>query len=125
GCLQEGVAREAVSFAAHNKLDNLILIYDSNDVTLDAMADQTQSEDAKALFEAMQWDVVVIDGHDLDVIRKSIAKAKANNNCKPKLIIAKTVIGKGIAEVQGSAKAHGEGGAKFAVAAKASLGIPA
>ena len=45
GCLQEGVAREAVAFAAHNGLDNLILIYDSNDVTLDAMAKLTQSED--------------------------------------------------------------------------------
>ena len=46
GCLQEGVAMEAASFAGHNGLDNLILIYDSNDVTLDAMAKVTQSEDA-------------------------------------------------------------------------------
>ena len=45
GCFQEGVAREAISFAGHNKLDNLILIYDYNEVTLDAMADQSQSED--------------------------------------------------------------------------------
>ena len=50
GCLQEGVAREAVSFAAHNGLDNLILIFDSNDVTLDAMAKVTQSENTQALF---------------------------------------------------------------------------
>ena len=48
GCLQEGVAKECIAFAGHNKLDNLILIYDSNDVTLDAMADQTQSEDTQA-----------------------------------------------------------------------------
>ena len=44
GCLQEGVAREAIEFAGHNQLDNLILIYDSNDVTLDAMADKTQGD---------------------------------------------------------------------------------
>jgi transketolase len=52
GCLQEGVAREAVAFAAHNQLDNLILIFDSNDVTLDAMAKVTQSEDTQALYTA-------------------------------------------------------------------------
>jgi transketolase len=44
GCMQEGVGMESVEFAGHQKLDNLILIYDSNDVTLDAMADKTQSE---------------------------------------------------------------------------------
>jgi transketolase len=68
GCLQEGVAREAVAFAAHNKLDNLILIFDSNDVTLDAMAKVTQSEDTQALYTALGWDAVTIDGHDLDAI---------------------------------------------------------
>ena len=64
GCLQEGVAKEAIAFAGHNQLDNLILIYDSNDVTLDAMADRTQSEDAEAYFASQGWDPVTIDGHD-------------------------------------------------------------
>src|SRR6185436_14623751 len=52
GCLQEGVSAEAASFAGHFKLDNLVLIYDSNDVTLDAMAIKTQSEDTAKRFEA-------------------------------------------------------------------------
>jgi transketolase len=124
GCLQEGVAREAVSFAAHNALDNLILIYDSNDVTLDAMAKITQSEDVAALYTAIGWDAVTIDGHDLDAILGAIETAKQANNGKPKIIIAKTIIGKGIPEVAGTAKGHGEGGAKFIDAAKKGLGLP-
>ena len=125
GCFQEGVAREAVAFAAHNGLDNLILILDSNDVTLDAMAKLTQSEDTKKLYLALGWDVVQIDGNDLDAVQKAIARAKKQNNGKPKLIISRTVIGKGIPEVAGSAKAHGEGGAKFIDAARVGLGLPA
>lgn len=125
GCLQEGVALESVSFAAHNQLDNLILIYDSNDVTLDAMADVTQSENAAAKFKAIGWEVFTIDGHDLALIEKTIKRAKKSDNGKPKIIIAKTLIGKGIPEVAGTAKAHGEGGAKFIDAARAALGLPA
>lgn len=124
GCLQEGVAREAVAFAAHNHLDNLIVIFDSNDVTLDAMAKVTQSEDTQALYIALGWDAVTIDGHDLDAIKAAIDNAKSNDNGKPTIIIAKTTIAKGIPEVAGTAKGHGEGGAKFVDAAKKGLGIP-
>jgi transketolase len=125
GCLQEGVAKEAIAFAGHTGLDNLVLIYDSNDVTLDAMADITQSECAKQYFESQGWEAVQIDGHDLTLIAKTVADMKANDNGKPKVIIAKTLIGKGIPEVAGTAKAHGEGGAKFIEAARAGLGLPA
>ncbi len=125
GCLQEGVAKEAIAFAGHNGLDNLILIYDSNDVTLDAMAVVSQSEDAEAYFTSQNWDAVTIDGHDLAAIAAALEKAKANDNGRPKVIIAKTIIGKGIPEVEGSAKGHGEGGAKFVDAARAGLGLPA
>jgi len=124
GCLQEGVAKEAIAFAGHNKLDNLILIYDSNDVTLDAMADQTQSEDAEAYFTSQGWDADTIDGHDFAAVFEAIAAAKSNDNGKPKVIIAKTIIGKGIPEVEGSAAGHGEGGAKFAEGARKGLGLP-
>ncbi len=124
GCLQEGVAREAIAFAGHNQLDNLILIYDSNDVTLDAMADRTQSEDAAAYFQSQGWDAVTIDGHDLSAISEAISTAKSNDNGKPKVIIAKTTIGKGIPEVEGTAAGHGEGGAKFAESARKGLGLP-
>ena len=124
GCLQEGVAREAIEFAGHNELDNLILIYDSNDVTLDAMADKTQSTDAEAYFTSMNWDAVTIDGHDMDAFLKAIESAKSNNNGQPKIIIAKTEIGRGIPEVAGTQSAHGEGGAKFAAESRAALGLP-
>lgn len=124
GCLQEGVASEAIAFAGHNGLDNLVLIYDSNDVTLDAMADVTQSYDACARFEAFGWDAVQVDGHDLDAVLAAIENAKNNRNGKPKLIEAKTLIGKGIPEVAGTAAGHGEGGAKFAESARAGLGLP-
>lgn len=124
GCLQEGVAREAIEFAGHNELDNLILIYDSNDVTLDAMAEKTQSTCAKGYFESMNWDAVEIDGHDLDAIQSAVADAKASSNGKPTVIIAKTLIGKGIPQVAGTAGAHGEGGANHADEARKGLGLP-
>ena len=125
GCLQEGVAKEAIAFAGHNGLDNLVLIYDSNDVTLDAMADVSQSENAEAYFKSQNWDAVTIDGHDIAAVAAAVAKAKADDNGRPKVIIAKTVIGKGIPEVAGTAKGHGEGGAKFIESARAGLGLPA
>jgi len=125
GCMQEGVAMEAIALAGHEGLDNLILIYDSNDVTLDAMANKTQSENTAMRFKAINWDVqTLVDGHDLVAIAKAINRAKKAKSGKPQLIIAKTIIGKGIAEVQGTSKGHGEGGAKFVEAAKKSLGIP-
>jgi transketolase len=125
GCMQEGVAMEAISFAGHQKLDNLILIYDSNDVTLDAMADKTQSENTAARFKAIGWDVQTIDGHDMAAFLKAFNRAKKTKSGKPQLIIAKTQIGRGIPEVAGTAKGHGEGGAKFAEAARAGLELPA
>ena len=124
GCLQEGVSKEAIAFAGHNQLDNLILIYDSNDVTLDAMAERTQSEDAESYFISQGFDAVVIDGHNFAAVEGAIAQAKGNDNGKPKVIIAKTTIGKSIPEVEGTAAGHGEGGAKFAESARKGLGLP-
>ena len=125
GCMQEGVAMEAVAFAGHQQLDNLILIYDANDVTLDAMAAKTQSENAALRFKSIGWDVLTIDGHDLAAILKAFNKAKKTKSGRPQLIIARTQIGRGIPEVAGTAKGHGEGGAKFAESARAGLGLPA
>jgi len=124
GCMQEGVAMEAIAVAGHQKLDNLILIYDSNAVTLDAMAGATQSEDAAKRFEAIGFDVETVDGHELEAFYAAFERAKAAGSGKPQLIIAKTLIGKGIPEVAGTQKAHGEGGAKFAAAARKGLGLP-
>lgn len=124
GCMQEGVAMEAISFAGHQKLDNLILIYDSNAVTLDAMAKETQSEDAAKRFEAIGFDVETIDGHEMEAFHSAFERATKAGSGKPQLIIAKTLIGKGIPEVAGTQKAHGEGGAKFIEAARKALGLP-
>lgn len=126
GCIQEGVASEACALAGHLKLDNLILFYDSNDVTLDAAAAASQSEDTAMRYRAYGWDVqIVSEGHNPVAIAAAYDKARAEKNGKPKLIIAKTIIGKGIAEVQGTSKGHGEGGAKFADKAHETLGLPA
>jgi transketolase len=107
GCLQEGVSAEASAYAGHNHLDNLILIYDSNDVTLDAMADASQSEDTAMRYASYGWHVQHVDGHDFHAIAAAIENAR-NTKGKPHFIIAKTLIGKGIPEVAGTAKAHGE-----------------
>lgn len=124
GCLQEGIAAEASSFAGHFQLDNLILIYDCNDVTLDAMAIATQSEDTGKRYESYGWEVQTIDGNDMQAVLQAIEKAKAATSGKPQFIVARTLIGKGIPEVAGTPKAHGEGGAKFVETAKKGLGFP-
>jgi transketolase len=124
GCLQEGVAFEAASFAGHDGLDNLIVIYDSNDVTLDKMADFTQSENHAARFESLGWNTITIDGHDFTAIDAAISKAKSLDNGKPTIIIAKTIIGKGIPEVEGTNAAHGEAGVPYQKTARAHLGLP-
>ncbi len=124
GCLQEGVAAEASSLAGRLGLDNLILIYDSNDVTLDAMASKSQSENTALRYEAYGFDVWTIPGNDVVAIAKAVEAAKANDNGKPKFIICRTLIGKGIPEVAGSNKAHGEAGVKFVAAARKGLGLP-
>jgi len=125
GCMQEGVAMEAVALAGHQKLDNLILIYDSNNVTLDAMAKESQSEDAGKRFEAIGFDVQLVDGHEMEAFAAAYDRAKKAGSGKPQLIIAKTLIGKGIPEVAGTQKAHGEGGSKFTEGARKGLGLPA
>jgi len=123
GCMQEGVAMEAVAFAGHQRLDNLILIYDSNAVTLDAMAKETQSEDTAKRFEAIEFDVQTVDGQDMEAFLVALEQARLASG-RPHLIIAKTIIGKGVPEVEGTQKAHGEAGAKFAAAARKGLGLP-
>jgi transketolase len=124
GCMQEGVASEASAFAGHFGLDNLILIYDSNAVTLDAAGKETQSEDTGERFRAYGFDVQEIDGQDMQQFLDALNVAKERDNGKPQLIIAHTLIGKGIPEVAGTHKAHGEAGAKYVDAARKALGLP-
>ncbi len=124
GCLQEGVSAEASAFAGHFGLDNLILIYDSNAITLDAMATATQSEDTGKRYAAYGFDVQEIAGNDMQAFLDAVNIAKERDNGKPQFIIAHTLAGKGIPEVAGTAKAHGEAGAKFVEAARKGLGLP-
>ena len=125
GCLR-GVAAEAAALAGHLGLDNLILIYDSTAVTLDAMAEATQSEDTCQRFQSYGFDThLVQDGHDLDALAAAYDKARNATSGKPQFIEIKTVIGRGIPEVAGTAAGHGEGGAKYAEAAREGLGLPA
>src|SRR5439155_1629773 len=98
------------ALAAHWGLDNLIFIYDSNAVTLDAPAKDTQSEDTGKRMEAYGFDVQEIDGHDMREFLDAFDVARRRDNGKPQFIIAHTLIGKGIPEVAGTYKAHGEAG---------------
>jgi len=124
GCFQEGVTAEAACFAAHEKLDNLIILYDANEVTLDKMAEYTQSEDIIKRYEAYGWETYDIDGHDLESVEATIAAAKASNNGKPKFIKCNTIIGKGMEETEGTNAAHGEAGVPYVDKAKVNIGIP-
>ena len=124
GCLQEGVAAEAAAFAGHFKLDNLILIYDSNLVTLDAMAALSQSENTALRFQAYGFDVHEVDGNNMEEFLAGFEKAKAAKTGRPQFIVAHTVIAKGIPEVAGTNKGHGEAGVKFVDAARKALGLP-
>ena len=124
GDMQEGVASEACALAGHWGLDNLILIYDSNGVTLDAPAKTTQSEDTGQRLRAYGFDVQEIDGEDMQQFLDALNIAKERDNGKPQFIIAHTLIGKGVPEVEGTYKAHGEAGAKYVDAARKALGLP-
>ena len=124
GCLQEGVALEATELAGHLGLDNLILIHDANGITLDAPLAASQSRDTAARFRAVGWDVQEVDGHDIDAFCDVYRKARDTDSGRPQLIIAHTEIARGIPEVAGTPKGHGEGGAKFAASAREALGLP-
>ena len=105
GDLEEGISYEACSLAGHNKLDNLILIYDSNRITIEGDTSLSISEDIKGRFESQTWDVLECDGHDFDAIDAVMTQAKANT--RPTLIIANTMIAKGAGKLEGSHHSHG------------------
>ena len=105
GYLEEGVSYEACSIAGHNKLDNLILIYDSNRITIEGSTDLSISENIRGRFESQGWDVLECDGHNFDEIDSVITAAKSNS--KPTIIIANTMIAKGAGIMEGSHHAHG------------------
>lgn len=106
GCLQEGVSQEAISFAGHQKLNRLILIYDANDVTLDGPLAMSFSEDVPKRFSACGWQVIKVEqGSDLNALQAALKKARKSKE-KPTLIMMKTIIGEG-SKNQGTYKVHG------------------
>ncbi len=105
GDMQEGISYEACATAGHQKLSNLTIIYDSNDITIEGDISIAWSEDVAKRFEAINFDVVTIDGHDFDAIDEALTNSRDSDN--PTLIIAKTAIGKGSATMEGSHKTHG------------------
>ncbi len=124
GDLQEGISYEACSLAGHNKLDNLVLIYDSNSITIEGDTSIAWSEDVEARFLAQGWDVKKINGHCYDEIDKVLNEVKTAT--KPTLIIANTIIGKGAMELEGSASTHGSPlGEEIIAQSKAKEGFPA
>lgn len=124
GDLMEGVATEACSLAGHLKLNNLILIYDSNRTTLDGYVEESFSENISLRFKAQGFDVASIDGHDIDQIRKTLAPLRTKQE-KPILIIANTQIGCGSPNIAGTPLAHGRPlGKEEVFLAKKSLGLP-
>jgi len=122
GDLEEGISYEACSIAGHNKLDNLVLIYDSNRITIEGSTDLSISEDITMRFTSQGWDVLEIDGHNFDEIDGALTTAKANT--KPTIIIANTIIAKGAGELEGSHHSHGAPlGDKIIAEAKAAAGF--
>ena len=120
GDLQEGISYEACALAGHHRLDNLVLIYDSNRITIEGDTNVAWSENVKARFEAQGFEVTIINGHCEDEIKLALSKQKE----KPYLIIANTVIAKGALDLEGSHKAHGAPlGAELLAKAKEAAGI--
>lgn len=106
GCLMEGISGEASSLAGTMGLNNLVVIYDSNDICLDGPTSECFTEDVAARYVAYGWKVLDVDGHDIPALLSVLAEAKAEAE-KPVMIIAKTIIGKGSPAKQGTNNCHG------------------
>jgi transketolase len=105
GDLEEGISYEACALAGHLGVDNLVVIYDSNAITIEGDTSIAWSEDVKHRFEAQGWEVCRIDGHDYDEIHAVLEQSKEQT--KPYLIIADTTIAKGACAMEGSHHSHG------------------
>ncbi len=105
GDLQEGISYESASLAGHLNLNNLIVIYDSNQISIEGAINISFSEQVKMRFLAQNWEVLECDGHDYQAIHNALEEAKKST--KPVLLIAHTIIGKGAIGLEGSEKTHG------------------
>ena len=105
GDLQEGISYEACALAGHLGLKDLVLIYDSNSITIEGDTSIAWSEDVEKRFEAQNWNVLKVNGHCYDEIEKVLDATKTAT--KPTIIIANTIIGKGAGELEGTHHTHG------------------
>lgn len=105
GDMMEGVVHEAISYAGMQELNNLIVVYDRNKVTIDGGIEITFTENVSKTFEACGWDTISCNGYDYDEITDAITKAKQSQK-KPTLIVMDTFIGKGVPKVENTSKAH-------------------
>lgn len=121
GGIQEEISQGGGRLAGHLGLDNLIMFYDSNDIQLSTETSSVTSEDTAAKYKAWGWEVLSVDGHDVEALRAAIKQAKAVQG-KPTLIIGKTVMGKGALDKEGNSYENkcathgmplGEAGASF------------
>lgn len=107
GCLMEGISHEAASLAGHLGLGKLIVLYDSNDISLDGDLDRSFSENVEQRYKAYGWQVIrVEDGNNVEELRAAMDAAKENTT-QPTLIEVKTTIGYGSPNKSGSSAAHG------------------
>ena len=125
GCMMEGISHEAFSLAGTLKLDKLIVIYDSNKISIEGCTDIAFIEDVVKRFDAYGFQTIVVEnGHDMAEIQKAIQAAKADKT-RPSMIMCKTKIGHGCPAKEGTAKAHGEPlGDENVLALKENLGWP-
>ena len=105
GDLEEGISYEACSLAGTHNLKDLVIIYDSNNISIEGEVTIAFNEDVKKRFESQGFNVLEMNGHDYDDIREKLNLAKESD--KPTLIIAKTVIARGAVGLEGSEKTHG------------------
>lgn len=105
GCLMEGISHEVCSLAGTLKLGKLIVFYDDNGISIDGEVKDWFSDDTAKRFDAYDWQVLAVDGHDSDAINEAVIAAKADP--RPTLIKCKTIIGFGSPNKQGTSATHG------------------
>lgn len=124
GCIMEGISHEASAFAGHLGLNNLVLIYDANKVTLDGFLSESASEDTLLRYKAYGWDVYEVDGHELEQIHDVFTTINRGQD-KPCLVYMRTVIGQGSPNKAGTHHVHGSPlGVEEVEATKKALGLP-
>jgi transketolase len=119
GCLMEGISQEAIALAGHLKLNKLIVFWDDNKITIDGAVSLSDSTDQIARLKSANWNTIEIDGHNPDEIAAAIEAAHKSD--KPTFIAARTIIGFGAPNKQGTHKVHGSplGAEEIAAARKA------